>query len=136
MVSVEMIPAHISFVIVISITITTIMVFTIMITTIIITTTMIVTIMITTIMIITIMITTTMVTTTMVTTIVITTIITIIIIILRRSVKKKRIFYGQADCKGGASATSALTVSKCENFDLLSLKFDSLTQKKTLFISL
>ena len=37
---------------------------------------------------------------------------------------KKRIFYGQADRKGGVgewgrggSATSALTVSKCENFD-------------------
>ena len=31
---------------------------------------------------------------------------------------KKWIFYGQADCKGGGgSAPSALTVSKCENFD-------------------
>ena len=33
------------------------------------------------------------------------------------------------------SATSALTVSKCENFDIFSLKFDSLTLK-THFISL
>ena len=32
-----------------------------------------------------------------------------------RGVVKKRIFYGQADRKGG-SAPSALTVSKCENF--------------------
>ena len=34
-----------------------------------------------------------------------------------RGVVKKRIFYGQADRKGGGSATPALTVSKCENFD-------------------
>ena len=36
--------------------------------------------------------------------------------------RKKRSFYSQADCEaegegGGASAPSALTVSKCENFD-------------------
>ena len=39
---------------------------------------------------------------------------------LRRGVKKKWIFYGQADRKGagGGSATLALTVGKCENFDL------------------
>ena len=32
-----------------------------------------------------------------------------------RRVVKKWIFYGEADCKGG-SATSVLTVNKCENF--------------------
>ena len=32
--------------------------------------------------------------------------------------KKKRSFYGQADRKGVGSTPSALTVSKCENFDL------------------
>ena len=42
--------------------------------------------------------------------------------LLEREVIKKRIFYGQADHKGrggreGGSGTSALTVSKCENFD-------------------
>ena len=37
----------------------------------------------------------------------------------RRLVKINRIFYGRADRKGGrGSATSALTVSKYENFDL------------------
>ena len=49
---------------------------------------------------------------------------------------KKRIFYGQADRKGGGgevSATSALTVSKCENFDFFSLILDSLTLKTHLF---
>ena len=35
----------------------------------------------------------------------------------------------------GRSAPSALTVSKCENFDIFSLKFDSLTLK-TYLISL
>ena len=36
-----------------------------------------------------------------------------------REVVKKRIFYGQADCKGGkgGSAPLALTVSNCEHFD-------------------
>ena len=53
-----------------------------------------------------------------------------------REVVKKRIFYGHADRRGkGASATSALTVSKCENFDFFSLKLDSLSLK-THFISL
>ena len=44
--------------------------------------------------------------------------------LIRRGVKKTRIFYSQADCKGGA-ASSALTVSNCENFD----QFDSLILK-------
>ena len=37
------------------------------------------------------------------------------------------IFYGQADRKGGGgSATSALTLSKCENFDpFFSIEYDS-----------
>ena len=49
---------------------------------------------------------------------------------LRRVVKMD--IYGQADRKGGGggSATSALTVSKCENFDpFFPLKFDSLILK-------
>ena len=48
---------------------------------------------------------------------------------------KNRLFYGQADHKGGrgGSATSALTVSKCENFDFFSLILDSLTLKTHLF---
>ena len=34
-----------------------------------------------------------------------------------REVIKKRIFYGQPDRKGWGGQPSALTVSKCENFD-------------------
>ena len=39
---------------------------------------------------------------------------------IREAAKKKRVFNGQADRKGreGGSAPLALTVSKCENFDL------------------
>ena len=52
--------------------------------------------------------------------------------------QKKRVFYGQADRKGGegGSALSALTVSKCENFDtFFSMEYDSMILK-THFISL
>ena len=43
---------------------------------------------------------------------------------------KKRIFYDQADRKGVWSAQSALTVSKCENFDpRFSMEYDSFILK-------
>ena len=57
---------------------------------------------------------------------------------LREVVKKKRIFYGQADRKGGGrSATLALTVSKCENFDhfFFLIEYDSM-ELKTHYTSL
>ena len=41
---------------------------------------------------------------------------------------KKRIFYGQADRRGGGSATLAPTNSICENFDLIG---QSLVDKQT-----
>ena len=44
-------------------------------------------------------------------------------VLIREIVKKERIFYGQADCKGErGSAPSALSVSKCENFDPFSIE--------------
>ena len=47
-----------------------------------------------------------------------------------REVAKKRIFYGQADAKGGG-----LTVRKCENFDpFFPIKFDSLILKNTFYL--
>ena len=39
-------------------------------------------------------------------------------LLLLRTVVKKQIFYGQADCKGEWAAPSAW---KCENFDLLKI---------------
>ena len=51
----------------------------------------------------------------------------------REVVKKKQIFYGQADRKGGKESA---TVSKCENFDpYFSMEYDSMILK-THFISL
>ena len=55
-------------------------------------------------------------------------------ILLRKGVKKNGYFTVRLTVRGEGSATSALTVSKCENFDFFSLKLDSLTLK-THFIS-
>ena len=49
---------------------------------------------------------------------------------VREVVKKVQIFYGQVDRKEGWSATSALLVSKCENFDpFFSFEYDSMILK-------
>ena len=48
---------------------------------------------------------------------------------LGKSSIKKRIFYGQADCKGGGSTPPGLTVSICENFRTFPIEYDSLILK-------
>ena len=55
---------------------------------------------------------------------------------LGRGIKKPRIFYGQADRKGGGSAQLALTIRKGENFDpFFSMEYDSM-KLNTHFFSL
>ena len=54
---------------------------------------------------------------------------TITFAVLGKPSKKPRVFYGQADRKGRGVTAPSLTVSKCDNFDLFPLEYDSLMHK-------